>query len=240
MKPIPSIVLALAALCIAPVIGAEDVDALRAKLKATNPDLEVESVSATPLPGILAVELAGGNFLYGTTDGSHLLVGELYELTDGGTINLTEQSRAERRQALLASIDPDDMIIFSPKGEPKASVVVFTDVDCSYCRKLHLEMAEINKLGIEVRYLAYPRAGLDSRSYEKIVSAWCSKNPNKALTELKLGNSIPERTCSNPVAEQYQLGQTLGISGTPALLTADGRMLPGYRPAAELAQALGI
>ena len=220
--------------------SAELGEKLVASLEALNPELAVASVSESGIEGVLLVELAGGGLLYGTADGRHVIEGSLYRLGDGGIVNLTEQRRAVKRRELLAEVDAEDMLIFSPEEPPKASVAIFTDVDCGYCRKLHMEMDELNALGIEVRYLAFPRAGPGSRSYEKIVSAWCAKDAQRAITELKMGRSIPDRTCANPVAEQYQLGQAMGVTGTPAIITEDGTLLPGYVPAAELAVALGL
>ena len=220
-------------------VWAQGYDALLANLKSVISEGEV-AVSKTDVAGLVVLEYGNGQILYGTADGRHLLAGDLYEFDEDGLVNRTEERRAVRRRDILASVDPDEMVIFSPKGQVQASVAVFTDVDCSYCRKLHQEMDEINARGIEVRYLAFPRAGVGSRSFEKTVSAWCSDDPHKAITELKLGNSIPDRTCPNPVAAQYELGGAVGVTGTPALVTEDGKLLPGYMPAAQLADALGL
>ena len=220
--------------------GAELGERLVDRLEALNPELEVASVSESGIEGVVLVELAGGGLLYGTSDGSHVIEGSLYRLSDGGIVNLTEQRRAVKRRELLAEVDAEDMVIFSPDEPAKASVAIFTDVDCGYCRKLHMEMEEINALGIEVRYLAFPRAGPGSRSYEKTVSAWCAKDAQQAITELKMGGSIPDRSCANPVMDQYELGQAMGVTGTPAIITEEGTLLPGYVPAAELAAALGL
>ena len=215
-------------------------DALVAKLKTVQPKLPIESVRKTDLEGVLALELADGSVIYGTSDARFLFTGDMYGVQSDGFVNLTDSIRSERRRDLLKDLSEEDAIVFSPVGERKAFVNVFTDVDCGYCRKLHQEMAEINALGIEVRYLAYPRAGKDSESYDKIVSAWCAKDPHRAITELKLGENIPQRTCANPVEAQMDLANQLGVSGTPALLTEDGRLIPGYLPAENLAQALGL
>ncbi len=212
---------------------------LVAALKQQAPDLPIEAVSKTPVTNIFAIDLRGGQTLYGTADGKHLFSGDLYAL-QGGIVNLAEQKRAVKRRALLDAVPREDMVVFSPAGETKTHVSVFTDVDCGYCRKLHQEMADINALGIEVRYLAYPRAGLGTPTFTKIVSAWCAEEKNEAMTALKAGLSIPENDCDNPVVEQYQLGQAIGVTGTPAIVTADGRLLPGYMPAARLAEAVGL
>ncbi len=144
--------------------------ALVAKLKALRPDIPIERVTPSPLPGIYQLELAGGTVFYGTEDGRYLFAGDLYELGDDDLVNLAEQGRVEKRQTLLASVDVDDMIVFAPSGERKSVISVFTDVDCGYCQKLHQEVPQLNEMGVEVRYLAYPRAGVGSRSYQKIVS----------------------------------------------------------------------
>ena len=240
MQSMFRLALVLAGLGWAGSASAELGENLIASLNALNPDLKVESVSESGIDGVLLVEMAGGGLLYGTRDGRHLIQGNLFRFDDEGVVNLTEQRRVLKRRQLLAEVDAEDMVIFSPDEPPKAWVAVFTDVDCSYCRKLHMEMDAINALGIEVRYLAFPRAGPGSRSYEKTVSAWCAKDAQQAITELKMGRSIPDRSCANPVAEQYQLGQAMGVNGTPAIITEGGALLPGYVPAAELAAALDL
>lgn len=210
------------------------------QLQFLPPDLPVQSMAGTPLEGIFAVELTNGQVLYAAAEGRYLFAGDLYQVGDDDVVNLTEQRRSKKRLALLDGVAEQDMLIFAAHGRRKAQVSIFTDVDCGYCRQLHREMAEINALGIEVRYLAFPRAGLGSDAYRKIVSAWCAENPNQALTDLKMGRDIPERSCQNPVADQYQLAAQLGVTGTPAIITEEGLLLPGYMPADRLAQALGL
>lgn len=215
-------------------------DALVTKLKKLRPGIPIERVTATPVAGIFALEISGGTVYYGTADGRYLFAGDLYELGDDDLVNLAEVGRTEMRRELLGSVPRDEMVIFSPKGPVKAAISVFTDVDCGYCQHFHKEVPELNRLGIEVRYLAWPRAGIGSRSYEKIVSAWCADDPNTALTRLKAQQSIPSATCPNPVADQYDLGRELGVTGTPAIILEDGTLVPGYMPAAELAKIVGI
>ncbi len=217
----------------------EGAKALVAKLKAVRPDLPVEGVHATPIEDIYGLELPDGTVLYGTADGRHLFAGDLYVLGEQ-LANFTESRRTVQRRALMKTMPLEDMVVFSPDKETRKSVYVFTDVDCGYCRKLHQEMADLNDRGIEVRYLAYPRAGIGSDSYRKIVSAWCSDDQREALTKLKLGGDVPEKSCVNPVAAQYDLGRKVGISGTPAIVTEDGQLFPGYMPAAQLAAQLGL
>lgn len=226
----------------APVTRVEVKDGqnLLQRLKKLRPNLPVESVTASPIPGIVALNLPDGSVYYGTADGRYLFAGDLFRLDDNDLVNLAEASRTLKRKALMADVEAKDMVTFSPAGARKASLFVFTDVDCGFCRKLHLEVPELNAMGVEVNYLAYPRAGIGSDSYDKIVSAWCADDRNGAMTALKAGEEIPASTCANPVAAQYELGQSIGISGTPAIVLEDGRLLPGYMPAAELAKTIGI
>ncbi len=213
---------------------------LISQLRKAIPDLPIEAVHEAELPGFYLLELSNGQTLYGSKSGNHLFSGDLFSIRNGNVVNLAENHRAVKRKKLMDSLPMESMVVFSPAGQTKTHVSVFTDVDCGYCRKLHQEMAQINALGIEVRYLAYPRAGLGTPTYAKIVSAWCAENPNEAITALKSGLEIPSKQCANPVAEQYALGQQVGVTGTPAIVTADGRLLPGYMPAAQLAQAIGL
>jgi thiol:disulfide interchange protein DsbC len=213
---------------------------LLSRLKALRPDIPVEQVTESPLPGFYALELTGGTVFYGTADGRYLFAGDLYELGTTDLVNVTDISRAGMRQELMATVALQDMVIFPATADRKGVINVFTDVDCGYCRKLHQEVPELNEMGIEVRYLAYPRAGIGSPGYTKIVSAWCADDRNSALTELKAGGEIPEQQCENPVASQYELGRDVGVTGTPAIVLEDGRLLPGYAPAADLAASIGI
>jgi thiol:disulfide interchange protein DsbC len=212
---------------------------LVSKLQALRPGIPIENVSATPIPNIYALEITGGTVYYGTADGRYLFAGDLYELGEDDLINLAEVGRSDMRKQLMAEVPRQDMVIFSPAGPIKAAINVFTDVDCGYCQKLHQEVPELNRMGVEVRYLAYPRAGVGSPSYDKIVSAWCADDPNTAITKLKARQAIPPATCPNPVADQFELGREMGVNGTPAIVLEDGRLLPGYLPAAELARTAG-
>jgi thiol:disulfide interchange protein DsbC len=217
-----------------------DGSSIIARLRELRPDLPIEGVRPAPIPGMFGVELAGGQILYVTSDARYMIAGDLFELGSEELINLAEQQRIVKRRELMATVAEDEELVFSPEGVTRTSISVFTDVDCGYCRKLHLEVPAMNAMGIEVRYLAYPRAGIGSASYDKIVTAWCSDDRNDALTRLKRGEELASVTCDNPVARQFLLGRKVGVTGTPAIVLPDGQLLPGYLPADELAKALGI
>jgi thiol:disulfide interchange protein DsbC len=215
-------------------------EAVLDQLKRLRPALQIVDSGSSPIPGIYAIEVEGGSMLYVSEDGLHFILGDMYSVTDDGLINLTDARRAEQRRLLLMSMDIEDMIVFAPRNSTKAVVNVFTDVDCIFCRKFHENIPRINELGIEVRYIAYPRAGIGSTAYEKIVSAWCADDPQEALTRLKLGEAIPSKSCDNPVEQHFELGQMVGVDGTPTLVTEDGEIILGYLSAMELANRLGL
>jgi thiol:disulfide interchange protein DsbC len=195
---------------------------------------KVTEIKPSPLPGLYQVT-APPMVFYMSKDARYVINGDIVDLKD--RVNLSSQARAAAKKAALDQISEKDMIIYKPK-KVKHVVTVFTDIDCAYCRKLHSEIAEYNKLGIEIRYLAFPRAGLGSESYKKAVSVWCAKDRKKAITEAKLGKNIPQKTCDNPVAKEYQLGEELGVNGTPALIFEDGQLFPGYAPPDRLSAVL--
>lgn len=211
------------------------------QLRQARDDLNYTAVTASPIPGIYQVNVDQGPVLYVSADGKHFIAGDLYKVEPGEFVNLQEAQRAAERVQQLAKIPLSDQIVFAPAGKPKSSVTVFTDIDCGYCRKLHKEVPALNAMGIEVRYMAYPRAGVPSKSYNKIATAWCAKDPKDTLTRMKNGEQMPLNVCAgNPVAKQFALGNEVGVRGTPAIITPDGTLLPGYLPAAQLAAALGV
>jgi len=220
----------------------EDAAALiRGKLRQARPELAIEKVRPSVAPGLYEVHLSAGPILYSTADGDFFVLGDLFSVGVGGVVNIAEQHRDRMRKELIAGVEREDMIIFASRGETLGAVTVFTDVDCIYCQKLHREVPAMNRAGIEVRYLAYPRAGVGSAGYRKIASAWCSADPREAITALKNRETIPENVCpGNPVADHFALGHKAGVRGTPALVLESGAMLPGYLSADDLARRMKI
>ncbi len=212
-------------------LAAEDVEArLTAQVGAALPGLKVSGVRKAPVQGLYEVSV-GSDILYVTADGQFALKGDLFDLE--GKRNLSEERRGQMRLSAFRSLKPEAMIEFAPR-DIKHSLYVFTDVDCGYCRKFHQQVGALNDAGIAVRYLAFPRAGVGSETYKKMVSVWCAKDRQTALTSAKNGEAVRQASCANPVEEQYELGQQLGVQGTPTIITDDGRELGGYVPAAEL------
>jgi thiol:disulfide interchange protein DsbC len=213
-----------------------DVDqVIRKSLMSIDPDMPIEAIAESPLNGIYEVHLSGGRVLYSSADGQYMLQGFLYQFKDGQALNLTEQVKSKAIAKVINAVPLSDMVVFAAK-EPKTHITVFTDTDCGYCQKLHREVPELNRLGIDVRYMAFPRQGLKSAGYNALASVWCAKDRQAAMTQAKSRKELPEAKCDNPVAKQYELGQLIGIDGTPAIVLANGELIPGYRPAPELAK----
>jgi thiol:disulfide interchange protein DsbC len=215
---------------------ADDVPAdLGEKMKPMFGGHAPDSLKATPVAGIFEAKF-GGEIIYVSGDAHYVLVGDLIDAQSKSS--LTEASRSTDRLAIVKTIDASKTIEFKAKGEEKHILYVFTDVDCPFCVKLHKEVPALNEKGVTVRYLAYPRAGVGSPAYKKMVNVWCADNKQEALTKVKNGETIETKDCTNPVADDFALGQKLGVDGTPALVTADGLMIPGFRPADQLVKML--
>jgi len=188
------------------------------------------------LPVVLQKVVVGGQILYLSGDGRFALQGDVIDL--GSRENLTENRRGELRGKAIAALNEKDMVVFTPEGAVKHTVTIFTDIDCGYCRKMHSQIAAYNKEGIKIRYLMFPREGIGSESYNKAVAVWCADDRPAALTQAKRGETVPNKTCENPVQAQFELGQKLGVRGTPSLILESGEMLPGYVPPTQLAELL--
>lgn len=197
---------------------------------------KIEDLKPSPIPGIYEF-MQGADVSYLTADGKYFLDGNLYDMSTRE--NLSEALRSHARLAMIEAVPESQMVIFSPKN-PLYTITVFTDVDCQYCRKLHSEIAEINKLGIRVRYMFFPRTGPNTESWRKAEVVWCSADRNEALTKAKAGGQLDmNKTCGpTPVAREYALGQSIGVRGTPAIVTESGDFLNGYMPPRELLQAI--
>jgi thiol:disulfide interchange protein DsbC len=201
---------------------------------ATNASIDIVAVKQTPFDGLIEVELSTGERLFTDRKGEYLVTGDLFKAQSDGLVNLSAIARQGNIAEWIAQVPESEMIIFEPES-PRATITVFTDVDCAYCRRLHGDLEQNLAQGIRVRYVAYPRGGEASEAYPKMINVWCSDDRAKSLTQAKHGQNIPARDCDNPVLEQYNLGNKIGISGTPAIVLQDGTVIPGYLEPAQLA-----
>lgn len=203
---------------------------ISSQFKSVNP----KNIFPSPIPGLYQVAMPP-RFFYASLDGRYIVDGDLIDMNTKE--NVSQGPRNKSVSAAINAMGEDSMIIFG-ENTLKHTVTVFTDIDCSYCRKLHNEVKKYNELGIRIRYMAYPRAGIGSGAFNKAEAVWCSKDRTDAMTKSKSGVNVKADKCKNPVAKHYALGQMIGIRGTPALVLEDGTVVPGYIPAARLGKAL--
>lgn len=210
--------------------------ALEKKLATLIPGQVPSSIKSSMIDGLYEIAY-GAQVFYLSEDGNYLIQGDMIDLATRKS--LTQEAAKSGRSEIMATVKDSDTIVYSPKGKTEHSVTVFTDIDCPYCRKMHEEMEAYNEAGIEVRYMLYPRAGLNSPSYKKVVSVWCAKDKQVAMNDAKLKGKIDTKTCDNPVERHMEVGEEVGVTGTPAIVLEDGTLIPGYRPAKDLARMLG-
>lgn len=218
-----------------------DENAVKQELAKSLPELKIDSIKPVDAKGLFEVNV-GDDIYYATEDGKFLIQGRLInvatrtDLTEIRHNELSSRLNGSRKQA-LSKLSTEQMIVFKPKLS-KYSVYVFTDIDCGYCRKLHSEIDQYMAEGITVNYLFFPRAGKPSESYDKAVSVWCASDRKAALTAAKKGETIPAKTCANPIDEHMKLAEEFDVKGTPMIVTAEGAVFPGYLPAKQLIHVL--
>ncbi|WP_455222837.1 DsbC family protein [Kaarinaea lacus] len=223
-----------------------DIETVNKTLQQLMPSAKPDSIKETPIPGLYEA-VYGTQVIYMTKDGRYMIEGDVYDVQKRE--NLTESVRTTGRAKALASLDEKQMIVFRPKDkETKFVITAFTDIDCGYCRKLHSQIQEYNDLGIEVRYAAFPRSGLQTPSYFKAVAVWCAKDRNKAMTFAKGGAKLEQlqklaqvensKPCTDAIAKQLKTAREAGVTGTPSLFTEEGQMIPGYVPPDRLIKML--
>ena len=211
--------------------------AVQAGIKAMGADVEVKAVLPTPIPGVVEVRTEH-EVLYFSADGRYLIAGDMLEVAT--QTNLTEGARAVQRAALLATSNSADHVVFKADGGSKRRILVFTDVTCGYCQKLHSEVPALVAAGVTVEYLAWPRGGPRSEGYAVMQSVWCTKEGDRpaAYDKAMAGESLPATRCVDVIRKQYELGEKLSVAGTPAIFDTEGRQLGGYLSAEEIIKAL--
>jgi thiol:disulfide interchange protein DsbC len=230
MKVWMKLVAAAAVLCAGTAAFATDYADIEERINSLVSDVRELSVAETPVPGLKQVRV-NSEIIYMSDDGRYLLQGRFIDLET--QTDLTDAAQASLRRERLANLDRGEFVTFGPE-DAEYELMVFTDPDCGYCRRLHEQMDQYTSNGIRIHYLAFPRAGVGSQTYDKMVSVWCSHDQNAAMDVAKSGQTPPRATCDNPVEKQYQLGQALGVTGTPSMMTFDGDMIPGYVPPEQL------
>lgn len=213
--------------------GSADATAIAA-IRKLNSEVVIDKVGPAPMPGFREV-IVSGQVLYVSDDGRYVMQGALLDMDTKR--DLSQQALAGVRKDLIGKIPPSERIVFASPN-PKYTVTVFTDIECGYCRKLHEDIAEYNRQGIAVEYVAFPRMGPGSDDFRHMEAVWCSNDRRKALTDAKRGKSPQAARCTNPVMQHYEIGRRAGLTGTPLIIASNGMGPPGYLPPAQLKQWL--
>ncbi len=214
------------------------------------PGFAIAHISRTPAEGLYSVQVEQGPKVFINAEGTFIIneQGQAIVPENGSFVawmdpvaRRVEEEIQRIAKTTLNKIPDDELIVYPAKGEKKGQIFVFTDVDCGYCRKPHQEVPKMNEMGIEVRYLAFPRSGPVGASADKLARAFCATDPGKALTELKNGGGLEREVCAeHPIQEHLKLVRAFGLSGTPGIFLEDGTKIAGYRPAEDLARLLDI
>jgi len=211
-------------------------DDLRANIKIHLSDIPIDHLAATAVPGIFEI-ISEGQVYYVDSTASFLFDGSMVDLK--GRKNLTEQSMVAQNLRYIDAIGEENMLIYkSADTEPTRIMSVFTDLDCPYCQRLHSELGILLDAGITVRYLLYPRAGLNTQAHKNLESVWCTDDRQAAMTAAKSGKPVPSASCENPITEHAVLAQQLGITATPMIYLDDGQRINGYLDAQTLLEVI--
>jgi thiol:disulfide interchange protein DsbC len=197
--------------------------------------IDADDVFASEIDGWYTIR-KGAIIAYISGDGRYLLQGDLIDLQESE--NLSEKSRNGARAKMMSSVSADELIVYTPETV-RHTISVFTDIDCTFCRRLHSQLDEYMDEGIEIRYFLYPRNGPTSESWVKAQNVWCADDRNEALTMAKLDKEFPMHDCdSSMINSHYSVGQDVGLRGTPAIVLENGTLFSGYMPAKQLSEAI--
>ena len=213
-----------------------EIENIRNNLSAILPEnIAIDSIKPSAMEGTYIVTV-GAQIMFVRSVGGFIMVGDVYDTER--QVSIVDEYKDSLLAEALKDIPESEMILM---GEPKPRyVTVFTDTDCHFCQLFHKTVPELQKNGMQVRYMMFPRSGIDTESYYEAVSVWCSDNQAEAITVAKSGGSVPEKQCENPVAAQLELGRSIGIRGTPTLILDNGKVIPGYMSVEELLAEAGM
>ena len=220
-----------------PALAADDAELqqVRETVSGMFAGIDADDVFASEIDGWYTVR-KGAIIAYISSDGRYLLQGDLIDLKESE--NLSEKSRNGAREKMMSAMAEDELIVYTPETV-RHTISVFTDIDCTFCRRLHSQLDEYMDEGIEIRYFLYPRNGPSSESWVKAQNVWCAEDRNEALTLAKMDKEFPMHDCdSSMINSHYAIGQDVGLRGTPAIVLEDGTLFSGYMPAKQLSEAI--
>lgn len=204
---------------------------IRKSLQSKFPGIgKIEHIVKTPYSGMYEVVI-DDQLLYTDAQGEYLFEGNIIEAKSHRDLS------GERRLVLFA-IDfdklPLDLAIKKVKGNGKRKLAIFTDPNCSFCKRLEKELSGISD--VTLYFFLYP---IFPGSDEIVRNVLCSKNPIKAWDDWMLSEISPAKAvCTTQTEQVMALGQKLHVNGTPNLIFGNGIQAPGYLPAEELEKNL--
>ena len=215
-------------------------DEVQANIQKVLPQLKVKDIEPAPVNGLYQVLSVNNEVFYVTRQADYFFEGTLYQSKGGSFVNLTKALQDKERLVILRDIKDEDTVVFPAEGEAKEVLTVFTDPTCGYCLKFHGEVPAIQKMGVTVRYVAWPRSGANSQPGKTLAGVWCAEDQQDAMNRAKSRQSVPPAPdgCDGNIAEQVNLGRKVGVSGTPAVFTSNGTQIGGYMSADKLAKML--
>lgn len=231
-----SLACVLTFLAITPLQASDELDAVRAKMQTNLADIPIDHLGTTPVPGVFEV-ISEGEVYYVDSTVSFLFDGSMVDLK--GRKNLTQLSMTAQNLRYIDAIGEQNMLIYnSTDKDSTRRISVFTDLDCPYCARLHNELEVLTDAGVTVRYLLFPRAGLNTPAHKKLENVWCASDQNAELTAAKKGAATSTATCDNPVEQHFALGRQLGLTATPMIFIDDGQRINGYLDAQTLLEVI--
>ncbi len=203
-------------------------------------NISIKEITFIKEIGFYKVYIGEPEPLYVDKTGSFFFYGDLFKIQDQNKlINLTDIDIKRNISKIISSSIPENEKIYFRSDIEKFNITVFTDVDCAYCRKFHSKILEYNEYGISIGYVAFPRSGPDSEVGKKMSKVWCSDNRKLNLTSAKQDKKFISNKCDdNTVFRHYNIGNKIGITGTPTLISDEGDVFPGYISPTELINIL--
>jgi thiol:disulfide interchange protein DsbC len=212
----------------APLTG--EAAAIKKVLEQRFPGAEVRGVTKTPYFGLYEVHF-DDRIVYTDAKAKYLVVGAMYDVES--KVNLTDERLRKLNRVNVATL-PVDMAIKKVKGTGARTMYVFSDADCPFCAKLEQELKNVDNVTIYT--FLYPIDSLHPDAARKSRMIWCAPDRVKAWDAFYETGKLPDNAgdCDNPVAKTAELGARFKVNATPTLVFADGTIIPGALPAAQL------
>lgn len=194
------------------------------------PGADIRHIAKTAYAGLYEV-MFDDQMIYVDPRVDYVFVGSVYDAKT--KTNLTERKSRELNRVAWGDL-PLDLAIKKVKGTGARKLAVFSDADCPFCARLEETLKGVDDVTIYT--FLYPIDQLHPDAARKSRLIWCAPDRVKAWDEFFASGKLPDNagTCDTPIAATAALGQKLKVTATPTLVFADGSVVPGALPAANL------